>query len=214
MEKQERKRSFRTRNREETRARILSAAVDEFSRCGFLGARVENIASSSDVTLRMIYHYFKSKASLYAAVLDHVYSEAAEDERAFDPGSCSADEGMRQLIRFTFDHFAARSELVRLDLTENMLKGDYLRQAGMKPPVDMLLIDRMKEFLKAGQREGAFRNDADPVQLWLMIHSLCLSYLSHQHTLSWKLDADLSDPAFVTEWRSFVENAVLDSLRS
>lgn len=212
MEKQERKRSYKARNRDETQARMLSVGVEEFAELGFLGARVERIASRSDVTLRMVYHYFKSKASFYATVLHHVYSEAADAERAFDPGPCSAEEGMRRLVNFAFDHFAARPELIQLDLSENLLKGGYLRHAGIQPRADMHLLDRMQEFLEAGQEEGTFRKDVDPLQLWLMIDSLCRSYLSHRYTLSWKLDADLSDPAFVAEWRTFVEDTVLARL--
>lgn len=212
MEKVERKRSYKARNREETRARILSVAIEEFTEHGYIGARVERIASRSDVTLRMIYHYFKSKASLYATVLQHVYGKAADAESAFDPGDCSAEEGMRQTVKFAFDHFAAHPDLIRLDLGENLLRGEFLRHAGIKPLTDMPLFDRMKQFLEAGQKEGAFRDDVDATQAWVLICSLCRSYLSQLHTLSWQLDADLSDPAFVEQWRKQVVRTVLAAL--
>lgn len=214
MDKAERKRSYKERNREETRARILSVATEEFVEQGYVGARVERIASRSDVTLRMIYYYFKSKAALYATVLQHVYREAAEAESAFDPGDCSAEEGMRQTVRFAFDHFAAHPDLVRLDLGENLLRGEFLRHAGIKPLKDMPLYDRMKEFLKAGQKEGVFRKDVEAAQAWVLICSLCRSYLSQRHTLSWKLDTDLSSPAFAENWREQVERTVLAALAS
>jgi AcrR family transcriptional regulator len=214
VQKVERKRSYKARNPDETRARILSAAIDEFTDQGFLGARVERIANRSDVTLRMIYHYFKSKASLYAIVLRHVYGEAAAAEQAFDPGEISPEEGMRRLIQFAFDHFAANPELIKLDLGENLLKGAYLRHAGIEPLADMPLFDRMKALLAAGQKNGAFRSDVEATQLWVMISSLCRCYLSQRYTLSRKLGTDVSDPTFVENWRAQVEMAVLAALKA
>lgn len=214
MEKLERKRSYKARNPDETRARILSAAIDEFTDQGFLGARVERIASRSDVTLRMIYHYFKSKASLYATVLQHVYGEAAAAEQAFDPGEDLPEEGMRRLVRFAFDHFASHPELIKLDLGENLLKAAYLNHAGIKPLADMPLFDKMKALLAAGQKDGAFRSDVDATQLWVMISSLCHSYFSQRYTLSFRLGTDLSDPEFVEKWRQQVETTVLAALKA
>ena len=58
-----------TRDRERTRARIMDAAVREFARLGFAGARIDEIAAMAGVNKRMIYHYFQSKENLYAKVL-------------------------------------------------------------------------------------------------------------------------------------------------
>lgn len=208
----ERKRSYKARNREETRARILSVAIAEFTEQGFPGARVENIANRSDVTLRMIYHYFKSKASLYATVLQHVYDKAAEAENAFAPGDCSARDGMRSLVGFAFDHFAAQPELIKLNLGENLLNGEYLQHAGIKPRKNMPLFDEMTKFLKAGQKDGTFHKDVSPEQAWIMICSLCCHYLSQRHTLSWKLDADLSGTGFAESWREQVVRTAMAAL--
>jgi AcrR family transcriptional regulator len=53
-----------------TRARILTAALDEFAAAGRAGARVDRIAARSGVNKRMIYHYFGNKDGLYAALLE------------------------------------------------------------------------------------------------------------------------------------------------
>ena len=51
----------------ETRARILDAALKEFSAHGLAGARTEQIASIAGVNKALLYYYFKSKRGLYAA---------------------------------------------------------------------------------------------------------------------------------------------------
>lgn len=74
----------------ETRARILRAARDRFARDGFRTTTNRLIADDVGITSGAIYHYFDSKAALYAAVycdtIDEVYTEL---ERA-----ASAEQGL------------------------------------------------------------------------------------------------------------------------
>src|SRR5216117_1433986 len=55
----------RQRDSERTRARILEAAVEEFSAKGFAGARVSEIAARAGVNQQLIAYYFDSKEGLY-----------------------------------------------------------------------------------------------------------------------------------------------------
>ena len=57
------------RNPERSRARILAAALKEFSAKGFAGARVDAIARRASINKRMLYHYFGDKEELFKAVL-------------------------------------------------------------------------------------------------------------------------------------------------
>ena len=58
-----------------TRARILDAAVDEFSRYGLAGARIDRIAEAAEANKRSIYVYFESKELLFNAALHRVISD-------------------------------------------------------------------------------------------------------------------------------------------
>ncbi|MET0448122.1 MAG: TetR family transcriptional regulator [Aeromicrobium sp.] len=55
-----------------TRARILTAAVDEFATHGEAGARIDRIADNAGANKRSIYVYFDSKYGLFDATLHHV----------------------------------------------------------------------------------------------------------------------------------------------
>ena len=57
-----------TRDADGTRRAILDAATAEFSKKGFAGARVDDIAARTRTTKRMIYYYFGGKDGLYAAL--------------------------------------------------------------------------------------------------------------------------------------------------
>lgn len=58
-----------------TQARILAAAVREFSELGFSGARIDRIAEASGSNKRMIYVYFSDKEGLFAATLEKVIGD-------------------------------------------------------------------------------------------------------------------------------------------
>jgi len=59
--------------------RILNAAMREFAKHGFAGARVERIVSRADVSPRSLYYHFGSKRGLYDAVRERLSSQHFED---------------------------------------------------------------------------------------------------------------------------------------
>lgn len=66
-------------NAEETKERILEAAMEEFSAYGIAGARVDRIAKNAGCNKNMIYIYFENKETLFTTVLRNnltrVYAE-------------------------------------------------------------------------------------------------------------------------------------------
>jgi len=58
----------RQRDAERSRQALLAAALDEFSRHGFAGARVADIARRAGVNKQLINYYFGSKEGLYLAL--------------------------------------------------------------------------------------------------------------------------------------------------
>ena len=60
-----------------TRDRILAAALAEFSKHGFAGARVARIARRARVNKRMLYHYFGNKEDLFREIFDRKLRERA-----------------------------------------------------------------------------------------------------------------------------------------
>jgi TetR/AcrR family transcriptional regulator len=58
----------RKRDPERTKRRILDAAIDEFARKGYAGARVADIASQAGVNQQLISYYFGGKEGLAHAI--------------------------------------------------------------------------------------------------------------------------------------------------
>ena len=56
---------------------IFRAACAEFAARGFAGANVDRIAAAAGVNKAMIYYHFKSKAALYRAILNDMFTAVA-----------------------------------------------------------------------------------------------------------------------------------------
>ncbi len=87
---------------DQSRQRILQAAICEFSEHGLAGARTGSIATSAGVNKALLYYYFRDKESLYAAALDEVAGKVAGDALAVLQLNCSPGERM---LRFALQHF-------------------------------------------------------------------------------------------------------------
>lgn len=86
----------------ETRARILDAALKEFSAKGLAGARTEQIAAAADVNKALLYYYFESKEKLYLAALEMVAGRVRDRSMAVLLRDASAGE---RILRTALDHF-------------------------------------------------------------------------------------------------------------
>jgi TetR/AcrR family transcriptional regulator len=87
---------------DQTRKKILRAAVREFSTHGLSGARTDAIAKSARVNKALLYYYFKDKQGLYAAAVEEVSAEVVKNALAALDPSFSPGE---RLLRSALDHF-------------------------------------------------------------------------------------------------------------
>jgi TetR/AcrR family transcriptional regulator len=91
-----------TERADQTRARILEAAVLEFSANGMAGARTEQIAEAAGVNKALLYYYFSNKQALYDAAFESVANRVMATGMAAMGAECSAGE---RIVRFTLSHF-------------------------------------------------------------------------------------------------------------
>jgi TetR/AcrR family transcriptional regulator len=87
---------------DQTRQRILQAAIGEFSAHGLAGARTDSIAQSAQVNKALLYYYFKNKEALYTATIEDVMGTVVKTTSAIFEHQCSPGE---QLLRLTLNHF-------------------------------------------------------------------------------------------------------------
>jgi AcrR family transcriptional regulator len=179
------------RNPERNKERILRAATGEFARHGLGGARVDRIAERAGANKRMLYYYYGNKEALFLAVLESRYAHIRRAEQGLRLGDLDPAEGMRRLIAFTWNYYLKHPEFLTLLNSENLHQARHLRRSRQIAAMHSPLVAMLKGLLERGARGGEFRNDVDPVQLYISIAALGYFYLSNRHTLSTIFERDL-----------------------
>src|ERR1035441_4420677 len=88
---------------DQTRSRILDAAIHEFSENGLAGARTEQIAEEAGVNKALLYYYFRSKEELYGAALEQVIDGVRAESVSVLETATSAGERFVQIVLGNFD---------------------------------------------------------------------------------------------------------------
>lgn len=109
-------RTARTQQRDATRERIVTAAVEAFAEKGFRGASTRDIARRADTNQGLITYHFRSKDALWRAAVERLFGmlekrlvERADALEIDDPRE-RARAAIREYVRFT----AAHPELFRI----------------------------------------------------------------------------------------------------
>lgn len=201
------------RNPEDTKERILAAAIDVFSRQGLGGGRVDAIAERAGANKRMIYHYFGNKDQLFIHVLEAVYGHIRSHERELHLDDLDPETAMRELVRYTFDYFLENPHFIRLLNNENLYEAKHLKQLSSIRDMHTPLTGRIKAILDRGVQTGVFRNGVDPVQLYISIAGVGYFYHSNVHTLSTIFGRPLGATDAIDERRAHVIDVVMGYLR-
>ncbi|WP_043201897.1 TetR/AcrR family transcriptional regulator [Paraburkholderia acidipaludis] len=194
---------------EETKRNILEVATAEFSAMGLAGARVDQIAERTHTTKRMLYYYFGSKEGLYEAVLDKVYGDIRALEQDLHIDELDPVDGLRRLVEFTFDYHDRHRDFVRLVTIENIHGARYLERLKTFRNRNASVIRTIEDLLARGVSAGVFRGDVDPIDLHLLISSLCFHRVSNRHTFGEAFGRDPSHPRLRARHREMVVDAVL-----
>jgi AcrR family transcriptional regulator len=201
-----------TRDADQTRARILKAARNEFMRHGYSGARIERISRSGRSSDRMIYYYFGSKEALYIEVLEGVYAElgAAESRLALDESKPL--EALRTLIAFTWNYYLEHPEFVALLSNENLQRGRHITKSLGVVLLSRPVLEILGRILAEGARQGLFRPGLDVRHVYIALAALGYFYLSNRYTLTSFLGTDLMQDAHCDRWLEEMTRVLLASV--
>ena len=172
----------RTNDPARTMAGILEVATAEFANKGLSGARIDEIAAATSTSKRMIYYYFGSKEGLYLAVLEESYRRMRSIEAELHLGDLSPEQALRRLVEFTFDHHFGNQDYIRLVMSENMQRGEYLAQSKIIQELNVTAIQSIRQLYDRGVAEGVFREGLDPIDIHASISALTFFNVSNQHT--------------------------------
>jgi len=182
------------RNREQTKERILDAAVAEFANHGLGGARVDAIAERANANKAMLYHYYGNKEDLFLTVLERAYESIRQHESEIDLRDQDPEAAIRRLVEATFTYYVEHPELIRLLNNENLYRAAHIQKSSRVPDLHSPLIRQIRRVLDQGSANGQFRTGVDPLQLYISIAALGYYYLSNAYTLSAIFKCDLTAP--------------------
>jgi TetR/AcrR family transcriptional regulator len=142
---------------------IVVEATKLFAERGYEGASMGDLAERVGLRKASLFHHFPSKDALYATVLEQLLEgikgaivEASVAEGAFD-------ERLVRLSDAITTQLGAQPYAARLLVREAMDGGPVMRDR-LAGTIDAVLRAAL-EFLRAGQREGAFSAEMDMTQV-------------------------------------------------
>jgi TetR/AcrR family transcriptional regulator, upper aerobic nicotinate degradation pathway regulator len=172
----------------ETLSKILKAARSVFSKEGFNGARVDEIAKQANVNKAMIYYHFKSKEELYDSVVDSIFSkdslEVLNNSEEKDPFI-----KLEKLIRLFFDKMESNKvERCSIIAREMVSRSDVFVKMRDKYWIpDFHLIN---DLLINGKAEGFFAFESPSELITFTIQSHIIFYKINEVTY---YDSDIFD---------------------
>ncbi len=195
-------------------ANILEVAMAEFAEKGLAGARIDEIAAATQTSKRMIYYYFQSKEGLYLAVLEESYRRMREIESQQHLEDLEPEAALRKLVEFTFDHHFSHENYIRLVISENMNRGQFLAQSQSIQQLNVPAISAIRRLYERGVASGVFRPGLDAIDIHASISALTFFNVSNRHTFGLIFKRDLSDPKIAAARRDAIAEMVLRYVRA
>lgn len=142
-------------NGQESRARLLIVAANEFAKSGYHQTKISTIVSRAGLTQPSFYLYFESKEAVFKELVEKFRSELK-----------ILLEGSRLESGIDEDHVTGRLQSVLTGLFAFLGKDPDLTQIGFFIGDDSVIIKSemaamIEQNLKAEQRDGYFDGDSD-----------------------------------------------------
>lgn len=151
---------------EERKNQILDAATTVFARSGFSKARMDDIASESNLSKGALYWYFNSKDEIILAMMDRLFERELADLHALQQADRTATERILEFTEFFIEDMTQLLQLMPIAY-------EYLALAFRDEAVQQALSKYLRSYLELiapiiqqGIDHGEFRQvDANEVAI-------------------------------------------------
>ncbi len=150
---------------------ILAVALEEFSRNGISGCRLQHIADKTGVTKAMIHYYFDTKEKLFEAVFAEAYNKVMSGLMEILNSEDPLFDKISRFIQAAIDRFDEQAELVDFivdELNRNPALTVELMRSSLQ--YDITVLDRQLEEAAANYEIAP----VDSTQLVIQMLSLCM----------------------------------------
>lgn len=168
------RRDLPAHNTNDTYERILHVAEDVFSRYGYLGARIDDIAELVGIRRPSLFHHFRNKEALYQAVLKRWAATQADFfEQAL--GHVETKDPVRELellVDATFQFLVDHPNYAYLSL--HTIASNRIEQAPRD--INPTTLNYWADLLERGRASGHF-GDATVAECLALVGGMVIFYI-------------------------------------
>lgn len=195
----------RSRIQTEKRDRILDAALDVFSRHGYRGASIDEIAAGAGMSKPNLFYYYKRKEDILHAVLEGLLDHWIEPLKAIQPDRDPKEEIVRY-IRRKVEIARDYPRESRLFANEIMRGAEHVEEI---LSVDVkALVDEKALLLQSWMDEGKIAQ-TDPHHLFFAIWAMTQHYADFDVQVRKLLGPDKGGDQRFEDAANSIENLVL-----
>jgi len=161
----------------ETRQQLLLAALKSFADRGYAATSVQEIVDAAQVSKPALYYYFKDKADLFQALVDHAHDERFRlMQQAAERGQ-TIGEKLEEVVAAIFEFSLQNRELMRLAFaTAFAAAGEApghtrCREKGRRN------FEFLRSLIEEGQASGQLVSDLTADELAMGIYGQLNSYV-------------------------------------
>jgi AcrR family transcriptional regulator len=160
---------------QDTKQRIIEAAIKEFAFKGFGGARMDTIAREAQINKAMLFYYFTSKENLYNTIITDVVGQYINHIKSLLKPSLSPEKMLEQLPRIVITFFSKKLYFIRIVGVELLNNPENITSI-MSPLIRGYIIDGpfiISKMVNTWYKMGLI-SEKDPVHFMMNIMSLCM----------------------------------------
>jgi TetR/AcrR family transcriptional regulator, fatty acid metabolism regulator protein len=150
----------RTSRSAQTRERIIAAATEVFARSGFHGAKVADIAERAGIAYGLVYHYFRNKDDILAAIFTERWAEYVSYLREVGDMELGFREQMRRLVHFWVEMYRREPDLMTVMINEVTRSYEFLESHDISTV--MVAFEAIEGLIRAARDRGEIDASVDP----------------------------------------------------
>jgi AcrR family transcriptional regulator len=142
-----------------TRERIVAAAIEVFARRGLHGARVADIAEEAGIAYGLVYHHFRNKEEILAAIFQERWGRHLGYLEEVAGSPAPVRERLGRLVHFWVETYRNEPHLMTVMINEISRSYEFLESHDVGTVLQAFTI--VERMLTQSQELGEVRADLD-----------------------------------------------------
>lgn len=165
-----------TDSRKDKEAVILESACRVIRERGFHQARITDIAQTAGISYGLVYHYFKSKADLFDAILKEWWTDLFALMEEWESQKSGVEDQLGALVIYFLDQYQKRPDLVHIFITEISRSPSNLTPARLH--WFKVFLSKIEGLMSRAQHQKLLRSDIKPRYLTYIFLGAIESFIS------------------------------------